>query len=144
MSDTDDIPSGQAQAQVQWLETDECWRLLQDAAMCRLALVDADGDPAIYPVNIRVRNGAVLIRSAEDAKVRSLLERPRVALETDGGALRVRWSVIARGTAEVTGEGDDADGEDDTGSWFPGEKSCLIRITVEAITGKRFLAVAPT
>lgn len=141
---TDAAPGPQTQPQVQLLETDECWRLLQEAVLCRLALVDADGNPAIYPVNIRVRSGAVLIRSAADAKVRSLMERPRVALETDGGALRVRWSVIAQGTAEVTDEVDDADGDDDTGSWFPGEKSCLIRVTVEAITGKRFLAVAPT
>jgi nitroimidazol reductase NimA-like FMN-containing flavoprotein (pyridoxamine 5'-phosphate oxidase superfamily) len=141
MSDMDTAPG--AQPQVEWLDTDECWRHLQDAVLCRLAMVDADGHPAIYPVNIRVRNGAVLIRSAEDAKVRSLMERPRVALETDGGALRVRWSVIAHGTAEVTGDVDDSDDEDDTGSWFPGEKSCLIRITVEEITGKRFLAVAP-
>ena len=139
---SEDTAPGDAgtRAQVQLLETDECWRLLQEQSLARLALVTERGDPEIYPVNIRVDRGVVLVRSAEDAKTRSLSARPRVALEVDGQALRVRWSVIVHGTADVI---EDAGTDENPTSWFPGEKTRLIRVTVDSITGKRFLAVAP-
>lgn len=124
---------------VEQLQTDECWRLLQGASLARLALLDADGAPEIYPINIQVVHGAVLIRSSYDAKARALAARPRFALETDGGTLRVRWSVIAHGTAEVTANDIDDAPAAGGGSWYPGEKSHVIRLTVEDLTGKRFL-----
>jgi hypothetical protein len=125
------------------LNTGECWRLLQEASLARLAFVDENGDPEIYPVNIQTAHGAIVIRSADDRKTRASTTRPRLALEVDGGTLRVRWSVIAHATAEVIV--DDADSPSPSSaapSWFPGTKTQSIRLTVISITGRRFLLVA--
>ncbi|WP_417563588.1 pyridoxamine 5'-phosphate oxidase family protein [Microbacterium sp.] len=136
--------SARVQPQVERLQTDECWRLLQDAPMARIALVDEDGDPEIYPVNIQIHDGTILIRSAEDAKVRMLRAHPRVALMADGGTLRVRWSVIVHAAAEITDD-DPAlhpPASDGAVSWHPGEKPRLIRLTADSVTGRRFLITA--
>nr|WP_274638155.1 pyridoxamine 5'-phosphate oxidase family protein [Microbacterium bovistercoris] len=133
-----------AAVRIEELPSDECWRLLGQASLARLAFVDADGDPEIYPVNFRTDRGVILIRSADDGKVRSIAAHPRVAMEVDGGALRVRWSVIVHATAEVSAT--DAAGQPPTPpdalSWFPGEKALVIRLMVRSITGRRFLVPA--
>ena len=128
---------------VEQLNTDECWRLLQEASLARLAFVNESGDPEIYPVNIQTAQGTVVIRSADDTKAHAITARPHVAIEVDGGTLRVRWSVIVHATAEVIVDDADSPLHRSSGSsWFPGTKTRSIRLTVTSITGRRFLIVA--
>lgn len=130
---TPDSPVGE-------MSTAESWRLLETQRLGRLALVDAAGEPRIYPVNFAVRDGALFLRSAYDAKLRFLRSRPAVAFEVDGEDAGDRWSVVVRGEAAHV----DLDAEirraRETGlrSMSPAPKPLVVRITPRSVTGRRF------
>lgn len=120
--------------------TAECWRLIETQRLGRLALVDAAGEPVIYPVNFAVADGILYIRSAYDAKLRLLTAHPTVAFEIDGEEAGDRWSVVVRGEAAHV----DLDAElrrtRATGlrSMSPTPKPHVIRIAPRSVTGRRF------
>lgn len=122
------------------LSTSECWRLLETQRLGRLALIDAAGEPRIYPVNFASRDGVLYIRSANDAKLRFLRARPMVAFEVDGQDGDERWSVVLRGEAARV----DADAEirtsreTDLRSMSPTPKPYVIRLHARSVTGRRF------
>ncbi|WP_298870836.1 pyridoxamine 5'-phosphate oxidase family protein [uncultured Microbacterium sp.] len=125
---------------VRELSTSDCWRLLESERLGRLALIDASGEPLIYPVNFAGRDGVIYLRSAADAKLRLLRSRPAVAFEVDGQDAGDRWSVVVRGDAVPV----DLDAEirraRETGlrSMSPEAKPYLVRISPRSITGRRF------
>lgn len=122
------------------LRTAECWMLLQNAPLGRLALVDGDGVPEIYPVNFATHEGALYLRTARDSKLRHLHTRPGAAFEIDGEDDHSRWSVVVRGTAaQLRDEGEIRDsGVMDVASFTPTRKPYVIKITPHSVTGRRF------
>lgn len=122
------------------LGTAECWRLLESQRVARLALVDAAGEPRIYPVNFSSRDGALYLRSAHDAKMRFLRSRPVVALEVDGQDGGDRWSVVVRGEAAAVERDAEIRHSRETGlrSMSPTPKPYVIRISPRSVTGRRF------
>ncbi|RWR17758.1 pyridoxamine 5'-phosphate oxidase family protein [Microbacterium enclense] len=122
------------------LGTAESWRLLESERLGRLALVDASGEPRIYPVNFATRDGALYVRSADDAKLRFLRSRPTVAFEIDGEDAGDRWSVVVLGNAAPV----EMDAEIRHGretalrSMSPTSKPYIVRISPRSVTGRRF------
>lgn len=122
------------------LPEDECWRLLSSVPLARVALVRTDDYPDIRPINHLVHDGAIYLRTAPDAKVRTIAAHPHVAVEADGEDESSRWSVVIRGeAAQVTSEAEiRRAGVADLVSWTPTAKHFVIRITPVAVTGRRF------
>lgn len=122
------------------LTTAECWHLLETQRLGRLALVGADGEPLIYPVNFASRDGVLYIRSANDSKLRSLRTRPTVAFEVDGQDGDLWWSVVVRGhAARVVVDAEiRSSRETHLRSMSPTPKPYVIGIHPQSVTGRRF------
>lgn len=127
-------------ASVTEVGTAECWRLIETQRLGRLALVDAAGEPVIYPVNFAVADGILYIRSAHDAKLRLLTSHPTVAFEIDGEEAGERWSVVVRGEAAHVDLDAELRRSRETGlrSMSPTPKPHVIRIAPRSVTGRRF------
>lgn len=137
----DDPPAASAdETMVEHLSTTECWRLLEQGKLGRLAVVSRAGAPDVFPVNYLVHNGTVIIRSAAGAKISALTARPGVAFEIDGDSAASRWSVVIRGHAGVLDVDADIDeaGQLKIASWHPTVKTVFIRVTPQTVTGRRF------
>ena len=85
--------------EIEHLKTAQCWRLLEESSIGRLAVQGAEGVPDIFPVNFTVHSGSVYIRSAPGAKLMDIADRPGVAFEVDGQDGVSFWSVVIKGTA---------------------------------------------
>ncbi len=122
------------------LRTAECWALLQIPQIGRLALVDGDGVPEIYPVNFTTHEGAVYLRTARDSKLGHLHVRPAAAFEIDGEDEDTRWSVVVRGAAAQLRDEDEIreSGVMDVVSLTPTRKPYVIKLTPHSVTGRRF------
>lgn len=127
------------------LGTAECWRLLESERLGRLALVDAAGEPRIYPVNFAVSDGVIHLRSADDAKLRFLRSRPAVAFEIDGEDTGDRWSVVVLGHAFRVDRDAEIRRARATGlrSMSPEPKPYVVRILPRSVTGRRFAERPP-
>jgi nitroimidazol reductase NimA-like FMN-containing flavoprotein (pyridoxamine 5'-phosphate oxidase superfamily) len=129
------------------LSVHDCWKYLQSASVCRLALV-VDGHPEIFPVNFVSNYGTVLFRIGEGTKDAALHGAPRVALEADGfnSYGTIAWSVIVKGDAEFVSDPDEIQEAVDSGlsPWQPGSKDILVRVTPSDISGRRFVITPPS
>ena len=127
------------------LSTDECWRLIGEAEIGRLAVMGADGTPDVFPLNILAHDGALYARSAAGSKLSVIAEHPEAAIEVDGEDEEYRWSVVARGTAarldadvdSATDAEIEASGVLRLPSANRGGKPHVIRLTPVSITGRR-------
>ncbi|MDQ1607606.1 MAG: uncharacterized protein QOE16_338 [Microbacteriaceae bacterium] len=125
---------------VQSLSERDCWALLSEATLGRLAVTTDDGVD-IFPVNYLVNNRSVLFRSAPGSKLLQLTEHPTVAFEVDDTRhRRALWSVVVKGVAQRLGFDSDIEqsGILALQSLNPTEKSNYIRIIPQTITGRRF------
>jgi hypothetical protein len=125
---------------IEKLETAECWRLLETNSFGRLAVINADGTPDIFPVNYVPHEGSIYVRTARDAKLLHIAQHPAVAFEVDDHDEHVRWSVVVRGDAERVTREDEirTSGVMSLASWSPAPKFFVIRIAGRAVTGRRF------
>jgi nitroimidazol reductase NimA-like FMN-containing flavoprotein (pyridoxamine 5'-phosphate oxidase superfamily) len=122
------------------LKTAQCWRLLEESSIGRLAVQGADGVPDVFPVNFTVHSGSVYIRSAPGAKLMDIADRPGVAFEADGQDGVSFWSVVIKGTARRLDSDEEIheSGVDDLVTASPTSKQNFIGITPSSITGRRF------
>lgn len=123
------------------LTFDECWELLANDAVGRLALV-VEGHPEIFPVNYVLHRRSIVFRSAGGTKLwGAAAERP-AALEIDGYDPRSEeaWSVVVRGDTEIIRDQAEKDAVDGLHlePWQPGAKDHYIRLSATALTGRRF------
>lgn len=123
------------------LTFDECWELLANDAVGRLALV-VEGHPEIFPVNYVLHRRSIVFRSAGGTKLwGAAAERP-AALEIDGYDARSEeaWSVVVRGDTEIIQDQAEKDVVDGLHlePWQPGAKDHYIRLSATALTGRRF------
>ena len=80
------------------LSESESWRLLSGMALGRL-VTSVEGQPEIFPVNFVVQRRTVLFRTAEGAKLFTVVMNSRVAFEADDHNASEGWSVIVKGRA---------------------------------------------
>jgi nitroimidazol reductase NimA-like FMN-containing flavoprotein (pyridoxamine 5'-phosphate oxidase superfamily) len=129
-----------AASAIEQLSASECWALLQRTALGRLAVINADGGPDIFPVNYVPHEGSLFIRTARDAKLLHIAHHPMVAFEIDGETDDAYWSVVVRGSAERVTRDDEIreSGVRALRSWSPTSKRFVIRLTAHSVTGRRF------
>lgn len=129
----------QGEGPVLQLSEEECWALLEQNSLARLALT-AGGEIDIFPVNYYADGETLLLRTAPGTKLVELTVNSRVAVEVDGYTDEEAWSVVLKGTArrlELQSEIDYAD-EQPLVPWIPTLKYVYVRITPTLITGRRF------
>ncbi|MDR6636877.1 pyridoxamine 5'-phosphate oxidase family protein [Paenarthrobacter nitroguajacolicus] len=134
-----------ASAVVERLAPDECWDLLDQTNVGRLAVL-VDGHPDIFPVNYVLDGDSIVFRTGAGTKFWSTLTTP-CAVEIDGyKALSGKaWSVVVRGRTHLILDRQERADVDALGldPWQPGSKNCYLRLTPEAITGRRFKTKRP-
>ena len=130
-------------ARWQELSKSECFALLAQEALGRVAVVDDQG-PVIFPVNFALDRHMVVFRTDEGTKLDAAARGSRVAFEIDGAdeAARTGWSVLIRGEAtEVTDPAELARLRKlRVSPWAPGTKARYVRILPAKLTGRRILA----
>jgi nitroimidazol reductase NimA-like FMN-containing flavoprotein (pyridoxamine 5'-phosphate oxidase superfamily) len=125
---------------IEHLGTAQCWRLLEEGSLGRLAVVGPSGGPEVFPVNFLVHSGAVYFRSAPGSKLVDIAARPEVAFEIDGQDGVSFWSVVVKGVArrlESDAEIHES-GVEGLVSASPTSKQDFIGITASTVTGRRF------
>jgi nitroimidazol reductase NimA-like FMN-containing flavoprotein (pyridoxamine 5'-phosphate oxidase superfamily) len=125
----------------------ECVRLLKTHELGRLAVVDHEARPLIFPVNYFFDEGVVVFRSAPGTKL-ELAPGANVCFEIDGWARTagIGWSVMVKGIAhDIT----DPRGAPTGRMKFwpvhpaaPGQRERWIGIWASEITGRKFQAEA--
>lgn len=122
------------------LDEDHCWDLLAGAQVGRLATA-VDRTPEIFPVNYAVDGESVVFRSAEGSKLLEIVLNDHVAFEADGWTDDGGWSVICRGHASIVSSSEELAMVEalPLKPWIPTVKTNFVRVTVDEITGRRFV-----
>ena len=125
------------------LSAAECWRLLRDSEVGRLAVL-VDGRPDVFPVNHVVDHGTVVIRTGAGTKLSATPHGAAVAFEVDGydAGAGSAWSVVVKGDVERfegVQEMVDAVGLPLV-PWHAGPKPAYVRVVPNEVTGRRFVA----
>jgi hypothetical protein len=126
------------------LSEDECWQLVNDAQVGRLAFAVA-GEQEIFPVNFVVDGRALLFRTAEGTKLAGLTVSSHVAFEVDSYEPDTgeAWSVVFKGQAERLDHFPDIYAAEGVPifPWQASPKQWIVRIVPAKVTGRRFTVV---
>jgi nitroimidazol reductase NimA-like FMN-containing flavoprotein (pyridoxamine 5'-phosphate oxidase superfamily) len=130
------------------LGAEECWRLLGTQQVGRIAVV-VGHYPLVFPVNYVLSGRLIVFRTGAGTKLWAI-QRSNVTFEVDefDAEQRVGWSVMARGAAQ------EVDAKRDPhlarhldavagAPWAPGDRSHLVRIVVDAVSGRVIRSGAP-
>jgi uncharacterized protein len=121
------------------LSEDECLDLLEEGWLGRVA-VTMGALPAIFPVNYCAEDGAIYFLTGQGTKLAAAVRSAVVAFEVDEADIGSRqgWSVLVIGRAqEVHLEEAGSSAVSRLGPWAPGDRSHLIRICPEFLSGRR-------
>jgi len=130
-----DQPSGQLLG----LSTQECFDLLATQKVGRVVFCDDHG-PLALPVNFVIQDRTVLVRTEPmNTLARHLRESATCAFEVDeiDPELHTGWSVLVRGSASVVRHLSADPTAQWPGPWAPGDRHLLLRITPDALSGRR-------
>ena len=124
------------------LTEEQARKLLTGGEIGRIGIT-VGGLPAIFPVNYRMIDGAIVFRTAPGSKLSAAAEGAVVAFEVDDYQLTDRsgWSVLAVGRAEVVHDLDvtfkvlAADLE----PFADGSRSAIVRIEPTFLSGRRLV-----
>ncbi|MGI9598359.1 MAG: pyridoxamine 5'-phosphate oxidase family protein [Acidimicrobiales bacterium] len=132
--------AAERQVEFQTLSEDRCWQLLAQKNVGRLAVWIDDG-PDIFPVNYRIEEETLVLRTAPGLKLTAATMGRGVAFEVDAldDLHHTGWSVVVRGAAnEVT------DPEELVElrrllvePWVGGSRSHYLRIVPTAVSGRQ-------
>lgn len=120
------------------LSSSDCWRLLQDEEVARIAWAGPDG-VAIVPVNYALAEGGLWFRTQPYTALARQCSGGRVAVEVDHLDRRERsaWSVVVTGTAERVPAPEVPDTLAGMEVWAPGPRSLFVRVTPLEVSGRR-------
>lgn len=139
-----DLPPGRSAAAPQptlhALDESECWGLLADRGIGRIAVVGENG-PEVYPVNYAVIDQRIVFRTAETTHLAGH-DDEAVGFEVDhlDDALSEGWSVLVVGRAERVTAPDDVDRLRKHAAvqpWAGGVRDVYVRIQPRRISGRR-------
>ena len=119
------------------LDEDTCWRLLDMHVIGRVGL-NVNGAPAILPVNYRVVGGNIVFATGPGLKLDAARHAQTFAFEVDDVDEKTRsgWSVLVVGTAaELDAPTRQLCAAMDP--WAGGDRSHLVRIEIELMSGRR-------
>lgn len=133
------LPEGMAAMSVT-----ECWTLLRQAEVGRLAVSIAD-HPDIFPINYIVDGESIVFRTGAGTKLAAAVLGRGVAFEIDGydPIAGDAWSVVVKGRArEIEHMIEYFDAEDlPLFPWHASPKPDIVRIEPEIVSGRRFHVV---
>jgi uncharacterized protein len=136
-------PAEPRAGRVQELTRSECFELLADEHLGRVAVTD-DRGPVVFPVNYLLDRHTVVFRPEAGTTLHAASRGSRVCFEADGvdAVARTGWSVIVRG--EITEVTDRAELARLAGLplqvWPAGARDHYLRILPAVLTGRRILA----
>ena len=123
------------------LTIEECWSLLRNHAVGRLA-VDIAGRPDLFPINYVVDEATLVFRTGAGTKLAGAVLNRHVAFEIDGFLPdeRVAWSVVVKGHAREIGPMLERYRAEDLPlfPWVASDKPDFVRIDPTLVTGRRF------
>ncbi len=122
------------------IDEDECWSLIAGRTVGRLG-VAIKNRPDIFPVNYRVVERTLLLRTAAGVKLAAATLGVGVAFEVDDfdEVTHHGWSVVIHGTAhelESLDERLEAESSPPI-PWATSQKDRFVRVDVEEISGRR-------
>lgn len=125
------------------LNAPECWALLREQSLGRLAVSVGD-EIDVFPVNYAVDPGpagpSILFRTAPGTKLLELTIAPRVAFEIDRVGETEAVSVVVKGRAARLQAQQEIDAADTLPlhPLVPTLKYDVVRIVPETVSGRRF------
>lgn len=121
------------------LDEEQSWKLLENTQHGRIVL-SAAGETDIFPVNYRVHDGVLLMRTAPGTKLAEITINENVMFEADGILSEEAWSVVVKGTARVLTQGQEiAEAEAlNLKTWVPTLKDFYVEIKPSRISGRHF------
>jgi uncharacterized protein len=124
------------------LGPDECRALLARAHVGRVVFVDGRG-PVALPVNYRLLDDDVVFRTAASSSLLASSYADRVGFEIDeiDEHRREGWSVLVTGSVRLVTDQIELDDVRRLGvrPWAEGERTQYLRLTMEALTGRRLV-----
>ncbi|MGA8211564.1 MAG: pyridoxamine 5'-phosphate oxidase family protein [Nocardioidaceae bacterium] len=122
------------------LSTPECLELLASKGVGRVAYAGPDGIE-VLPVNYRVHEGTVLLRTSPHSTLGRRLRLTTGAFEVDeiDEVTQSGWSVLVRGPVEPVDPDDLPPAGQRPEPWPTGQRTLHLRLTPHAITGRRLL-----
>ena len=113
------------------LEAEECWALIAEAEVGRIAWASTEGI-SVVPVNVRVVEGAIVFHTTPESFLAALAERTDVAFQVEeiDPETATGWTVLVRGTSGP------ADGAISSRSWLEGGLAVGLAITASTIAGR--------
>jgi len=128
-------------SRIKELDATECKRLLHAAKVGRLAFTD-DSGPDVLPINYSMEGDDILIATTGYGAIARAATGARVAFEIDeiDPYTESGWSVVARGHAHRAAAFElPADPGDRPYPWAEGNRSYVLRVTPDSITGVRLM-----
>lgn len=126
------------------LEAAECWKLLAEAQVGRLAVAILD-HPDIFPINHVVDDHTIVFRTAEGTKLAAAVLGRGVAFEVDGydAESGQAWSVVLKGWATEIERVEDLLSAEDLPlfPWNAAPKSRWVRVEPQDVSGRRFAVI---
>jgi nitroimidazol reductase NimA-like FMN-containing flavoprotein (pyridoxamine 5'-phosphate oxidase superfamily) len=121
-----------------FLGDDECWRLLRNTALGRVA-VSMGAIPAIFPINYAVEAEAIYFLTGEGTKLHAAVRGAVLAFEIDHFDITYQrgWSVLAVGEAHVVEDGAALLTRLPLRPWAPGDRHHLVGINPDFLSGRR-------
>ncbi len=123
------------------LTTDECWELVDAAAIGRVAFVDA-GEPMVLPITHSVDGHTVVFRSGRGTKLDAIESGRPLAFEVDAWDVtdRTGWSVLIHGTGAAILDDEEIARLDERAAepWlYEARVGTWLRLTPNEVTGRR-------
>jgi uncharacterized protein len=125
------------------LETSDCWTLLAEATVGRLAWADPGGRIMIVPVNFGVDRHAVVLRTGTTVLLDAARARRRCGFQAESlePGLRSGWTVLVDGIlAEVTDEGEVERLGQLVDPWLRAPRPHVLRLESGEVTGRHLRA----
>lgn len=131
---------------LEFLTESQCLALLAGGDVGRVG-VTMGALPAIFPVNYRLIDGAIVFRTSPGSKMSAAVNGAVVAFEVDDYHLEERtgWSVLAIGPSEVVHDLSLAFRvlEEQLEPLAEGRRSTIVRIRPSFVSGRRIVRSAP-
>ena len=129
------------------LGTEECWDLLREEELGRLAYLlgdEVDLVPVNYAVDVTATGPTLLFRTAEGSKLLGVVMHPDVVFEIDRVDEHQAASVVVRGRARRLEE-DEAHRAEQVPlrPWVPTLQDDVVEIVPVQVSGRRFVLDRP-
>jgi nitroimidazol reductase NimA-like FMN-containing flavoprotein (pyridoxamine 5'-phosphate oxidase superfamily) len=122
------------------LSVEECFDLLRQQPVGRVAVASIDGPPLVVPVTFVLDGVSVVFRSDLGEKVEAVGRRVSFQVDATDPLHKTGWSVLLQGTLSVVDRTDV--GHLQLEPWT-GPRALWLRIAADTVTGRRLLLHLP-